>query len=164
MLDFTDWPHSVIELADYGVDEIKGIMKHFKNHFPDDIQDAIIEEWLPFKLKVVKRRTSEPLEVYCSLLLSKPVGFTNMLRIVELMMSLSLSTAKVERGFSEMNIEKNEKRTRMNQNTLQSLMIINTDGPKCDDFQPIESVKMWLNSGPGSRHISGHTLVKESNK
>ena len=161
VFDFTNWPHEKLELAKYGNDDIQGIIQHFASQFSNKKQ-AICEEWLTLKIKCAKMRTSSPIDVYSTLLKSQPEGMQNILSLVELMMSLSVSTAKVERGFSEMNQEKTDKRTRMHQNTLKSLMVINIDGPTCEDFKPDSAVALWFKSGPGTRHITGHKSVSQS--
>ena len=83
---------------------------------------------------------------------------SNILLLVELMFSLSVSTAAVERGFSAMNLQKNARRSNMQQDTLNDLMIINVGGVNLQDFDPSEAIQNWLHSGPGTRHTEGHAL------
>ncbi|XP_063609950.1 zinc finger protein 862-like [Penaeus indicus] len=155
---FSTWPYASEELADYGTQELEGILNHFAALFGEEQRCSTLEEWLPFKLHVSKMRTSTQLEVFADMLLSKPTKFINILHIVEIMMAISVSTAGVERGFSNMNIEKNSKRTQMNQNTLNAVMEININGPPLSEFNPLTSVEFWLQSGPGQRHIGGHAV------
>ena len=69
--------------------------------------DAAPREWMYFKLIVSKQRTSDPIDVYRNLLAIPPKGIKHFLPLLEIMMTLSMSTAIVERGFSHMNIVKN---------------------------------------------------------
>ena len=98
------------------------------------------------------------LQVYGELLRDRPARFQNILVLVDLMLTLSPSTAECERQFSSMNRIKTALRNRLSNDSLQALMKINCDGPSDNDFDPEEAINKWLTSGPGGRHIAGHKV------
>ena len=72
------------------------------------------------------------------------------------MLTISLTTAECERGFSSVNNIKITARTSMKQEALSSLVRIKVDGPDLMEYNPTESIINWFNSGKGTRHIKRH--------
>ena len=66
------------------------------------------------------------------------------------MLTISLTTAECERGFSSVNNIKITARTSMKQEALSSLVRIKVDGPDLMEYNPTESIINWLNSGKGT--------------
>ena len=60
------------------------------------------------------------------------------------MLTISMSTAIVERGFSHMNIIKGVTRTRLGSETLNDLMEIQINGPSFSEYEPEYSIIHWL--------------------
>ena len=96
------------------------------------------------------------LQVYGELLRDHPARFQNILVLVDLILTLSTSTAESERQFLSMNRIKTALRNRLSNE--QALMKINCDGPSDNDFDPEEAINKWLTSRPGGRHIAGHKV------
>ena len=78
----------------------------------------------------------------------------NILPLLEIMLTHSMSTARVERGFSHMNIIKNSGRTLLRNDTLNSCMEIKVNGPTLEEFKADAAVLHWMNNG--QRHLNGH--------
>ncbi|KAG1674320.1 Nuclear pore complex protein Nup205 [Nymphon striatum] len=83
---------------------------------------------------------------------------TAILPIINIMLTISPSTAQCERGFSAMNGLKTQYRTSLNQNSLSHLMRVKVDGPFVKDFNPTDSLVTWINSGKSTKHLKGHKL------
>ena len=113
-----------------------------------------------FKLIVSKQRTSDPIDVYRNLLAMPPKGIKHFLPLLEIMMTLSMSTTIVERGFSHMNIVKNATCTSMGNNSLNELLKIKINGPSLANFKADEAIIYWLDKCIKKRQINGH--IKES--
>ena len=73
----------------------------------------------------------------------------HILPLVNIMLTISPSTAECERGFSAMNKIKIESRTSMSQDTLKNLMRISSDGPNLIEYNVTDSVVHWMNSSMG---------------
>ena len=94
----------------------------------------------------------KPLDVYANLLSSRPDSLKHILVLVELMLSLSPSTAKCERCFSAMNRIKTNLKTRMEQRTLSDLLRIKGMDCEINDFDPNPAIEAWLLGAKTKRH------------
>ena len=90
--------------------------------------------------------------------MSKQESLGLVLKLVEIMLVISPSTAECEHGFSKMNRIKDTLRNCLNQESLRMLMNLAITGPELDEFNPDSSIGHLLNSGPGGRHIHGHAV------
>ena len=73
-------------------------------------------------------------------------------QLLAISLTLPVSTADCERGFSEMKITKTELRNRMKKETLVSLMRICIEGPHISDFDFFKVAMQWL--GEKNRHTA----------
>ena len=73
------------------------------------------KQGMAFKLHIDRYRTSRPKEVYKNLLSDSdpPPSIKHVLPIIEIMLTISVSTAIVERGFSHMNNIKSSTRSNL---------------------------------------------------
>ncbi len=108
------------------------------------------------KMHVKHLRTSDPKVVFRDLLVRPPPNMVHFLPLVEIMLTISMSTAIVERGFSHMNNVKDSTRTLFGNANLNNLLEIKIDGPSLADFKPEESILHWLDISIGTRHVNGH--------
>ena len=145
-------------MAVFGTDEIQGLVNHFKEQLSEEECNKIPQEWVALKTYVVHFRGLPLLQPYGDLLRDHPARFQNILVLVELMLTLSPSTAECERQFSSMNRIKSALRNRLSNDSLHALMKTNCDGPSDDEFDPGEALTKWLISGPGGRHVAGHKM------
>ena len=156
--NFHVWPYNLDELVIHGDDDITGLVTHFKDLLSEEEVARIANEWPALKAHVVKLRTSSMLDVYRGLVKDPPSHLKNILVLVELMLTVSPSTAQCERGFSSMNKIKTSQRNSLTQTTLQDLMTICIDGPSLEEFDSTDSINYWLTAGPGTRHLDGHQV------
>ena len=75
----------------------------------------------------------------------------NFLPLIEIMLTLSMSTAQVERGFSHMIIIKRSERTQLRNESLNNCMEIKINGPELEYFTANAAIDHWL-TGKGSLH------------
>ena len=118
--------------------------------------EAIPREWQAFKMHVRHRRTSDPKAVFRDLLVRPPASMVHFLPLVEIMMTISMSTAIVERLFSHMNNIKDSTRTLLGNKNLNNLLEVKVNGPSVEAFKPEEPILHWLESCTGTRHVNGH--------
>lgn len=158
IFNFKFWPREQEQLALFGGDDVQCIVDHYKEQLSGDECNKIPQEWVALKSYVAHFCGRPLLQVYGELLRDRPARFQNILVLVDLMLTLSPSTAECERQFSSMNRIKTALRNRLSNDSLQALMKINCDGPSDNDFDPEEAINKWLTSGPGGRHIAGHKV------
>ena len=143
--------------------EFKHLLNRLVNHFAPILTKeevaaapAAWTAWRAFKIHVDQLRTTSPKEVFKNLLLAPPQSLKCILPLLEIMLTISMSTAIVERGFSHMNIIIGVTRTRLGSETLNDLMEIQINGPSSSEYEPESSILHWLDMGPGTRHLNGH--------
>ena len=73
-------------------------------------------------------------------------GHVNVLAIIDLVLTLPSSSAANERGFSQMKLTKTNTQCRMNNTTLNHLMIIQMATPKVKEFDPDPAINRWINA------------------
>ena len=98
VFDHNQWPVDKRILLRHGESDIRAISEHFQDILTEDQQAAILDEWVDLKLMIHRRRMETPQDVYKSLLAARPDSIKNVLLLVEIMVTLSPSTATVERG------------------------------------------------------------------
>ena len=150
------------DLITYGTEEISSLSEHFSVLLTDEQVQCIKDEWVPLRLRMSKHRNSPTLEFYKDIL--KSGKFPNISILIEMMMTLSVSTSEVERGFSNMNINKTYLRTQLGQYTLDDLMNVDINGPEHSDFIPDRAIDIWLGAGPGTRHLQHALDAKSSSR
>ena len=123
----------------------------------EEVEGAPLE-WQTFKQHVSKLRLSDIRTVYRDLLLQPPGKMKNILPLIEIMMVNSMSTATVERSFSQMNMIKSPGRSLLRNDSLNNCMEVKINGPTLDEYEPDAAIYHWLNSGKGNKHLNGHAL------
>ena len=79
-----------------------------------------------------------------------------LLQIVDILPS---QTATIERGFSVLNRLKDKKRVALEEDSLQELMVVCSNGASLKEWSHADVVKaifLWSQAGPGKRHLRGH--------
>ena len=112
-------PHWGMSLAAYGWDELGVLISFFSSVLTEEEQTAIPHEWSAFIASVkARKRTKTAHEILSDLLGSNTDDICNLLILVRIMVTLSPSSASVERGFSQMKALKSARGSRMHNNTL----------------------------------------------
>lgn len=93
IFNFKFWPQ----------DDVQCIVDHYKEQLSEEECNKIPQEWVVLKSYVVHFCGRPLLPVYGELLRDRPARFQNILVLVDLMLTLSPSTAECERQFSSMN-------------------------------------------------------------
>ncbi len=150
------YPNDNESLAVHGAGDLVTLLTHFKELFDEEEIAQAQAEFPGFKTCLAQYRGQSPTTVYKFLLRSSyessNVRFPVMMKLVEIMLVVSCSTAKVERSFSQLNLIKTPQRESMLQDLLQDLMIIQMEGPPLEDFDPLPAIEHYLTSCQGTRH------------
>ena len=85
--------------ASFGNDKVVALTDHFSNLLSDDDKEGAVFQWQELKIYLFSHQAMKPLDIYANLLSSRPDSLKHILVLVELMLSLSPSTAKCERCF-----------------------------------------------------------------
>ena len=147
------WPanRSSLELL-HGNKELKVLTEWFGDKLLQAECDVekLPGEWRDFK-KCVSNNFSEKsyLDLYQMLLTKKPYrdSFKNILHLVQILFSLPISSANCERAFSAQKRIKSSTRSSMSTSRLSDLIVISTEGPELEQFDPASAMKKWNASG-----------------
>ncbi|XP_073532536.1 zinc finger protein 862-like [Phyllobates terribilis] len=161
VFDTFAWPAGTT-LQDYGVVEITALAHHFRKRLsPPESDDqcihSLLNEWYEFKVLGKGKKLCELLDLALSNTERFPV-LGNLLSIVAV---LPVSTSCCERGFSLMNMVKNQFRSRMQEESLSDLFMITMNGPSVKAFDPAKAVDHWYFSSKITRHVHGHKKQSE---
>ena len=144
-LDVSAWP-SDDSSDSFGLEEISGVIEHFKplllKH--DIVVASIIDDWRAFKTYWAGVKQIKGTNIWAMLLGCHRKQFPNLASLIEILLLLPVSNAKVERGFSSMRRIKTDWRSRLGERTLDNLMRISIDGPAVSDFSSDIAVKRFF--------------------
>ena len=73
-------------------------------------------------------------------------AWADILIVIELLFTMPISNAKLERMFSKMKNVKTLARSSIKEKKLESLLRIREEGPKLDDFDPTSAIQLWMDS------------------
>ena len=147
------------DVAIYGDKQIYDLIGHFSDVLTEEEIREIPNEWPDFKIWMAahRGRRSHLLDLYGDLIKENPQHLQHILVLVQLLLTLSPSTASCERGFSCMNRVKNSQRTCLQNDILNDLMQLSANGCDVDEYSPDKAVEHWFFSGKGTRHLSHKT-------
>lgn len=150
VFDPREMPQDPVDMATYGNKEVRSLLDYFQHFLSEEEKLGIIEQWPILRARLARQKMHKPLDVFSNLLMSPP---EDCLVLVDLLLTLSPSTAKCERGFSTMNQLKNTTRTMMNQGTLTSLMRVRCSDRNMANFSSTAAIKHWMSAALTERRI-----------
>ena len=126
------WPESVEDLAAYGEAEVDCLVQHFRPALEGNDFDfaAVAGEWSALKACVTANnfRHLDSLILWQRMFTAFEDQFSDMLMLVEIILTLPLANATVEQGFSAMKRVKNDWRSCLETDSLNMLLRITING------------------------------------
>ena len=127
---------------------------HFKvpllNAGADGSLHDLLEQWhslLDYSKRDLNPSRSPYLRVWRRIFDSdRRSDWSMILLLIELLFTIPISNAKVERLFSLMNRVKTDSRAALGEETLNSLTRIRMEGPKLEDYDPMPAIQLWASS------------------
>ena len=153
VFDPREMPQERSYLATYGNREVNSLVEHFSNYLTEEEETSIIAQWPALRTRLVRQKAISPNDVFSNLLASRPDDIKDCLILLDLMLTLSPSTAKCERGFSAMNHLKCNLRTTLGQNTLSDLMRMRSSDQTMKAYKPNFAICNWFSASKTKRHI-----------
>lgn len=157
-------PEKEEELATYGEETLKQLTDFYGKEqratyedktgvsHPDIVAEQAEAEWKIFRRVMFVQFRSTGLENVTSNLLTNPTlcaGFPNLVRLASLSLVLPVTTATVERSFSDMKLTKTRLRSRLGEDTLdQTLRLCIEGSPTLLDGDLDSIVKKWKQQKP----------------
>ena len=84
---------------------------------------------------------------------------SNILCLIDLVLTIPASTAECERGFSVMGQIKSDWRSSLSPETVDDLMKVLMQSPNIDSFDPSEAIQLWLSSSARQRRPDAKELL-----
>ena len=154
VLDPVNWPDFDVQPADYGVEEIDVLSKHFNSFLSRYDFDAAQaqDEWTDLKVFAVRRVPTKDFNVlWARLHMQHSERFPNICMLGGVVQCLPMNTACCERAFSHMKQIKSDWRSRLGPSTLSMLLRICLEGKNLDQYQPERDVAHWWSKGDRAR-------------
>ena len=165
IFDISQLPHDREALAVYGDKDVKNLVHHFSEVLTEEEIASIPDEWSDLKIWMrAHRGRSHLLDLYSDLVRENPEHLSNILVLVQLLLTLSPSTASCERGFSCMNRVKNSQRTCLQNDVLNDLIQLSADGCEVNEYSPDKALEYWYFSAKGTRHLDHKTPKRKATK
>ena len=157
IFDPTTWPLEMKDLHSFGNTTLGNILEKYEASMSVD-RDATLREWMLLKQARKRLAASSVHDLSNVVKTSNPGSYSNILKVLLLSLTLPLSSAACERGFSHLNIIKNKYRSCLSDSRLSSLMHIQLSKFTTETFDPKPAVDLWmqtanrrLNQGERSR-------------
>lgn len=142
-----------VDLASYENDKLCSLVNLFAHFLPNREKKGIIQQWLILRARLAKQRTLKTIDAFSNRLLSPQEDVKDCLMMIDLLVTLSPSTAKCERRFSTMNQSKNLARAQTNQDTLTTLMRVRSSDCNLGNFYLAPTIEHWMNEVKTKRHV-----------
>lgn len=152
ILDPSEWPVNApqADVAAYGNDELTALSEHFNQPLQRSnftIQGAR-REWLDLKVFALRHHNRMNfLPFWKYIFQNHKDRFFNVCLLAEIIMCFPINTACCERGFSVMKKVKSDWRSRLEPETLDTLMRIAIEGKPLEQFDPEPAMRLWNESG-----------------
>ena len=161
VFNFKDWPKSFngsLAQRKWGLKEVQEMAEyyHLFKFITEEEKKLAVSHWFLFRERVSKFRADKIIDVYVDMLKENDRDVSGMLLLLQIMMTVSSSTAACERGFSCMNRQKSKLRTHLSHQSLDDIMRINIDGDSMENFKPRRHILNWIGNADGFRHVEGH--------
>ena len=161
MFDPQKLPVEPEELAAYGIHEMEELCAHYgtpkigqsgQELAPLLSTSNAEDEWIKFKQLMTSNYRSCTIQSMAEKLLTSNIikeEYPNILTLITLALSLSVSTADCERGFSKYNFIKTKLRARVKPVNVGTLMLMSLDTPSLEDMETFNfsrAYTIWCNT------------------
>lgn len=131
---------------------------HLFNHFQEPLLKAgsdgslngLLEKWhdlVAYTVRYLDPSRTHYLRIWKRIFNSSRKEEWNMVLLLEeVLLSIPISNAKVERIFSLMNCIKTDSRAALSEHTLNNLVRIQMEGPPLEEFDPMPAIQLWASS------------------
>lgn len=143
VFDPSTWPQGMQDLHSFGNTTVCSILKKYEAILQLD-KDTTVTEWMRLKQAGKRLGASSVYDLVQIVNTSNPDAYCNISKVVRLSLTLPLSSAACERGFSHLNIIKNKYRSRLSHARLSALMHIHLSKQTTETFDPKQAVELWM--------------------
>jgi len=140
--DHSTWPQQMQGIHSFGNTTVCNILQKYEATLQLD-RDTILREWMRLK-QAGKRLAASSVYDLLQIINCNPDAYSSINTLVKLSLTLPLSSAACERGFSHLNIIKTKYRSRLSHARLSALMHIHLSKKTTETFDPKPAVDLWM--------------------
>ena len=159
LLNFNLWPADLKGHADFGDEAVQELITALDGTLNKANIDPtqVEEEWLKLKSYIYQRSKMSPVAklTWKDINVAHGNKCTAFLELVDLLLSIPASSADAERGFSQLKLVKTDWRSKLTEEHLSDLLLVQMQSATVADFSPDKAIARFLSSG--SRRLSGYS-------
>ena len=131
------------DLPKYGEDKLQVLCNHYSPQFIDAAETKK-EFRLLVPLVLDQKYPRDKFQVLWQIIAANHHdSFPNLLKLAQVALILPVHTAQCERGFSTQNLIKSAHRNRLQEKSLNELMMISLEGPSVREYNPMPALHEW---------------------
>ncbi|KAJ7363201.1 hypothetical protein OS493_011482 [Desmophyllum pertusum] len=119
------------------------LVQYFE-HLTEKEQENIVHQWPMLRTRLSRQKANNSVEVFSNLLASRPDDVKDCLVLLDLMMTLSPSTAMCKRSFSTMNQLKSNVCKQILQRSLVDLMRVRSSDVSTKEYTSGPAITHWI--------------------
>ena len=142
-------PTETENILDYGLASIREIAKSFSLS-----PDATLREWQLLLPEIVtssefkEYRNADPVIFWGKMLANTGLPWQqNFKKLIQIALVLPIGSSDAERGFSILKHSHYDRRSRLKEETLDSILRIGINGPEISDFDALRYARLWAKEG-----------------
>lgn len=143
VFDPSTWPREIQDIHSFGNTTVSSILQKYEATLQLD-RDTTVREWMRLKQAGKRLGASTVHDLVQIVNTSYSDAYSNINKVVKLSLTLPLSSAACERGFSHLNIIKTKYRSRLSNARLSALMHIHLSKKTTETFDPNPAVNLWM--------------------
>lgn len=143
VFDPSTWPREIQDIHSFGNTTVSSILQKYEATLQLD-RDTTVREWMRLKQAGKRLGASTVHDLVQIVNTSYSDAYSNINKLVKLSLTLPLSSAACERGFSHLNIIKTKYRSRLSHARLSALMHIHLSKKTTETFDPNPAVNLWM--------------------
>ena len=152
----SNWPENRQELSVYGNHAISTLLGHYRHLLQSQVkgfdEEACKREWQELKVCIRNHYNGlKYLPLWEKIFKFHYSRYQYILKLVEIVLLLPMSTACCERGFSAVKRIKSDWRASLHTATLNNLLFVSQNIPDEDQYDPLPAVLHWWNDSERPR-------------
>ena len=143
------WPRTRNELALYGNEDVRQISEHFAVPLARSgcRQESVQQEWTQVKAhlgnRIINNQHPETIPKISSIYQGNQDRFRNIMKVINIILTIPVSSSSCERGFSCVKRVKSDWRSNLTTSMMNHLLTISIEGPDMEEYHCERALQMW---------------------
>ncbi|KAM8793599.1 sperm flagellar protein 2-like [Eudromia elegans] len=161
---FKQWPDKIEQ--EFGEKEVSVLTKHYEVILEAASVkiDEVETEWNMLKLELYNRFQNIQSLTWDSVNSDYSMKYPNILRLIDLILTLPANSAETERGFSQMKLTMTHLHSKFMCESVTDLMIIQMNSPDIKRFDPKKAIHLWNTTWQRKRRLQADDMMMINGK